>query len=45
MTPHEFWLIYDGRVRAANAASGRVPPPTQAEIDEFERGLPDELKS
>jgi len=39
MTPHDFWLIHDGKKRVADSIGGKMQPPTQEEIEEFERGL------
>lgn len=36
MTPRDFWLIYDGKVRASEAIGGKMEPPTADEIEEFE---------
>ena len=39
MTPHEFWLIYDGKKRAMDSVSERMTPPTMEEIEAFELKL------
>ncbi len=38
MTPREFWLIYDAKVKQTGSLGG---PPTHDEIVTFERGIVD----
>jgi hypothetical protein len=35
MTPHEFWLLVDGKRRAARAASGQPEKMTREDLDEM----------